>query len=524
MEIILFITLLLYMFIIGSCSDYVDYDFFARLIVGKTYFQTADVAKYDFLSYSKTHPWYDHEWGASVFFYFIQDHFGDVGLQIFKILCLGITFFFFLNIIKLRRKVLTPDTQYPIFNFLFFFIMLQPIANLIFSLRCHHFTFMFFAIWLYVLEKARLEKNYRILWSLIPLMVVWSNIHGGCFMGLGITGIYIIGAIIAKQPFAPFVYTFIASFFSMIINPYGVDYVKFLIKATTMTRPNIVEWQSPFNKYFIFKLIKYKLILLGFIGLSIYRFKKTLKNTLGDSLVEKIKQIWKTTDKTKCLLILIMFLLTLKSMRFITYFVFVLIPFCYDDFYAIFSKRMKPELNALKERIIFYFILIVFILNVAVKDFKFGNWHTIYPLSEIEYLIENEIKGNIFVPFETGSYTAYKLYPNNFILQDGRYEEVYNLELNDDYAKTIVLCALGWRERLQEMHHDAIITYKTSSLYTNLKEEQLGYYLILESSTFALFIKKETYHKLKKRPIIPTSNPDFYKKILWKNQINWKEK
>ena len=50
MLIIFFITLFLYLFLVGSCMDYVDYDFFARLIVGKTFFQTGDILKYDFLS------------------------------------------------------------------------------------------------------------------------------------------------------------------------------------------------------------------------------------------------------------------------------------------------------------------------------------------------------------------------------------------------------------------------------------------------------------------------------------------
>ena len=524
MEIIFFITLLLYMFIVGSCTDYVDYDFFARLIVGKTYFQTADVLKYDFLSYSKTHPWYDHEWGASLIFYFIQDHFGDIGLQIFKVLCLGTAFFFFTRIIKLRRKVLTPDKKYPIFNFFFFFLMLQPVANLIFSLRCHHFTFAFFGIWLYVLEKARLEKNYRILWTLPLLMVAWSNIHGGCFMGLGITGLYIIGAILSKEPFMPFIYTFIASFLSMFINPYGVDYVKFLIKATTMTRPNIVEWQPPFGKYFIFKLMKFKIVLLGFMGLSIYRFVKNLKVLGENKFIYKVKEIWKNADKTKCVLIFIMFLLTIKSMRFISYFIFVLIPFCYDDFYLIFNKKMPEKWNRFKELFIFWGIFTIFMLNIAVRDLRYGSWHSVYPLSEIEYLIENDIKGNVFVPFETGSYTAYKLYPNNFILQDGRYEEVYDLSLNDDYVKVVTLGALGWRQKLKSINHDAIIVYKASAIYDNLKQEGLGYYLILESNTFALFIKQDVYHRMNHQPIIPPKDPEFYKKILWKNQINWLKK
>ena len=117
MLIIFFITLFLYLFLVGSCMDYVDYDFFARLIVGKTFFQTGDILKYDFLSYSKTHPWWDHEWGSSIVFYFVQDHFQDVGLQVLKAICLFITFVFFVLIIQLRRKNLTPDKEFPIYVF-----------------------------------------------------------------------------------------------------------------------------------------------------------------------------------------------------------------------------------------------------------------------------------------------------------------------------------------------------------------------------------------------------------------------
>lgn len=523
MEIIFFISLFLYIFVVGSCTDYVDYDFFARLIVGKTYFQTGEILKYDFLSYSETHPWWDHEWGASLIFYWLQDNFGDIGLQVFKALSLFITFFFLILIIKLRRKVLTPEKQYPIFNFMFFFLMIQPLAQFVFSLRCHHFTFMFFAIWLYCLEKARLEKNYRILWTLPLLMVVWSNIHGGCFMGLGITGLYIIGEFLRKQPIKPYIITFIASFASMIINPYGWKYVEFLIKATTMTRPNIIEWQPPFSPHFLTKLIKFKIFLLGFMGLFVTYFIKNYKALTEETKLKKLKELWNKIDKTKFILILVMFLLSLKSMRFISYFIFILIPFCYDDFYKIFSKQLKESHNRIKEYLIFSIIFVTFILNVYVRDFKYGNFHTIFPLSEIEYVIENEVKGNIFVPFETGSYTAYKLYPNNFILQDGRYEEVYPLYLNDEYAKIITLGAIGWKEKLDSIHHDIIIPYKVSALYENLKNHP-DYFLIMESRTFALFIRKDVYFKIKQPAHIPTDKPEFYEKILWRNNINWLKK
>lgn len=522
MEFIFFATLFLYLFVVGALTDFVDYDFFARMIVGKTFFETGEVLKYDFLSYSKTHPWYDHEWGASLAFYFIQDNFGDVGLQLFKSILLLITFFFIVLIIKLRRKVFFPDKKFPILNFLFFFVCLQPIMVFIFSLRCHHFTFMFFAIWLYVLEKARLEKNYRILYCLPLLMIIWSNIHGGCFMGLGVTGLYIIGEFLNKKPVKPYILTLTASFLSMFINPYGIDYVLFLIKATTMTRPNILEWQSPFNKYFIFKMLRYKLFLLVFLVITFIRYRRSYKNLPNLLFKEKILKLWQNTDKTKFVLLFFMTLLTVKSARFISYYVFTVIPFCYDDFYSVFSKQLSFKLNRAKELFFFIFMLVTLALNILVKDFKYKNFHTIYPLSEIEFLIENEVRGNLFTPFETGSYASYKLYPNMFIFFDGRYEEVYDPSLNDVYAKTIAVGALGWREMLDSIHHDAIITYRNYALYENLKYHP-DYYLVLQSQTFALYLRKDVYNNLKRPIRIPTDDPDFYQKILWQTRINWQK-
>lgn len=529
MEILFYLGLFLYLFIVGSCVGHVDYDFFARLIVGKTYFQTGEILKYDFLSYTPTHPWYDHEWGASVLFYFMHNVFGDVGLFIFKALSLFITFFILVQIIKLRRKTLSPDKKYPIFNFLFFFVMLQPVFNLVYSLRCHHFTFMFFAIWLYTLEKARLEKNYRILWVLPLLMIVWSNIHGGCFMAFGITGLYIIGEFLEKRPVMPYIYTFVAAFLLMFINPYGIDYVTFLIKATTMHRTSIVEWQPLFGEFYFAKFIKFKLILLCIIGLSAYKFIKAYSSAKTEGFKNKIFEIWKNTDKTKFLLILVMFILCFKSIRFISYFIFVLTPFCYDDFYSTFEKyQLKPSINKLKEIIIYSVIFIIFLLNITVRNINYENFHNIFPLSEIEFLIENNVRGNLLVPFECGSYAAYKLYPNNFIYIDGRYEEVYNPDLNDVSLKKIALCLKGWKKELEKYHNDIIITYKDYALYDALKISQeqgiSDYYLLMESRKFALFIKKNLYEKIKKPLIIPTDEREFYNRTIWNTNINWMKK
>ena len=46
-----------------------------------------------------------------------------------------------------------------------------------------------------------------------------------------------------------------------------------------------------------------------------------------------------------------------------------------------------------------------------------------------EFLRINNIKGNIIVPFEMGSYISYKLYPQNLIFMDGRYDGVYSFKI-----------------------------------------------------------------------------------------------
>ena len=71
----------------GLCCVYncfPDNDLWARLIAGAHVVEKLSVLKYDFLSYTETHPWYDHEWGASIFFYLALKYFGHAGLILLK--------------------------------------------------------------------------------------------------------------------------------------------------------------------------------------------------------------------------------------------------------------------------------------------------------------------------------------------------------------------------------------------------------------------------------------------------------
>ena len=82
---VLFYTALAVFSIFLAClSTNYDFDLFARLIVGERFIEQGILPFKDFLSYTPTHPWYDHEWGSGVVFYFLIKHLGPFGLVAFQ--------------------------------------------------------------------------------------------------------------------------------------------------------------------------------------------------------------------------------------------------------------------------------------------------------------------------------------------------------------------------------------------------------------------------------------------------------
>ena len=61
-----------------------------------------------------------------------------------------------------------------------------------------------------------------------------------------------------------------------------------------------------------------------------------------------------------------------------------------------------------------------------------------YPYLPVQFLKENKISGNLYTDMTYGGFCIYKLFPQNKIFMDGRYEEVYNPKLlisMKDFAK-----------------------------------------------------------------------------------------
>ncbi len=479
-----------------------DYDLWARLIVGKYFIQTGHVLKQDFLSYTPTHTIYDHEWGSGVIFYLVNHYFSHVGLLFLQVSILFLIFFIIIQIIKLRGvKTTTP------YNFLFYFFSFLAITQVVDQpIRCQIFSFLFFTVFMYILELSRKGIN-KPLWTMPFIMIIWNNLHGGCVAGIGLILIYIIGEIINRKPVKKYMLTFLLTILVLPINPWGISYLIFLLKATTMQRTHIVEWWGLFCPVYKKIFIEFKfftlVLLLAEIGYII-------KATKDKSFV---------FDAVKYLAIIITLVLGIWHIKLIPFCVISMTAFLYDDFYTFFNFITFNILNKFakfKDIFIYYIIIIFIFININKKNFEpFLDWYK-FPIMAIEFIKINEIKGNLFVNFGLGSYASYKLYPNNKIFIDGRYEEVY-YDFMMPMMQRFLLVQKNWDDLLKYYPPDLLLIEKIYPVYSVLSKDPY-WTQIFVNEQFGLFIKST---KVKKKYKLPSPFLKHYKKTLFDTDIDF---
>ena len=492
-----------------SCLNcFPDNDLWARIIAGGFAVENMSLLKHDILSYTPTHVWYDHEWGASVIFYIVLKYFGATGLIILKGLLTALTLFICYKTVELRKPTSTIS-----YNILFYALMFFAVQNSLGPvIRCYLFTCLFFALFIYILERAR-QGGVKILILLPVIMLFWCNIHGGCLSGLGIIGIYCIGEFLNKQNIKKYLITLFACLAVLFINPYGIEYVKFLFFAGLMDRSYITEWNSPFHLHYLKGFIEYKIYLIIMLLTHILYLIK-----------EKIN--YQKLDKTKIIIIAVTAILSVMRVRHIPFFILTTGTLLYDEFYLLFNSLFTKIKNTeiinnliLIKNIIIYFLLFIISFPPLIAKKEITITQSAYPRFAIEFIKINNIKGNLFINFDWGSYAAYKLYPDNLIVMDGRYEEVYNPDLLME-LKEFHLVKGDWYKIIRDYKTDIMILEKKYPVYNKILKHK-DWKLIFENNVTGVFVPVTS---LKSEYLLPIPNDEYYNKTLFDTNINFKQK
>lgn len=478
----LYSILCLFCILLACLANNYDYDLFARLLVGEHFFTFGHLAYKDFLSYTPTHNWYDHEYGASLIFYFFYKILGPFGLIISHALTLFGTVYF-VRKTQLLQKHAYPTSVFFLVVFLLFLSHLNP--NIV---RCHMFSFLFYAITLYILEKTRLY-NSKLIWLMPAIIIVWNNIHGGVVSGLGIIFIYMIGEILTKNEWKKYLFVLLISTPLLVINPYGLEYLNFLFSANTKNRTYITEWWPAIANRHI--LYYYQPFCISAITSLIALCDITNK---------------KRFNLTRFLALLTTTYLGFTHVKLLSIAIITVASLYHNEILSFLHKKTIKIAN----------IITTLVISISVLYIPFTHPLTArvdlekFPAMETEFLKINKISGNILTSFGQGSFVSYKLYPQNLIYMDGRYEEVYydkefdNLMHFERGDKT-------WDTVLKEYPTEILILEKDSHCYNYFKNIPT-WTKIYEGHSAAIYIKK---NKKRNNYLKPSENIKFYQRTAF---------
>ena len=231
-------------------------------------------------------------------------------------------------------------------------------------------------------------------------------------------------------------------------------------------------------------------------------------------LAQEWDKTFEKSDKVKYIVLLTTFYLAISHVKLMPFFAISAICFTYEDFYRLIRNFKFPQW---KNKVVYGMLLFISIFTFLTKDFSLPAGMGYYPVKEVEFIKQNNLKGNILVNFGLGSYVAYKLYPDNKIFMDGRYEEVY-YDYMVPMLKEFCLAYPHWREILTYFPPDIIIIEKYYPIYNVLQKEG-SWKLVYHDKTFGVFLPAS---KANRKFVQPADDLNYYKNTLFTTGINFK--
>ena len=495
-----YITLFLIILAYSLMATNFDFDLWARLIAGMGVIDGGHVLKADFLSYTPVHTWWDHEWGSGVIFYLFLKFLGP-----FSLIILQAALFFF--IIFTASKVIKIKSEFYPYNILpYLFTVIVLMSNLNSPVRCHMFSFLLFTVFIYILELVRTRGKNKLLYLIPILTIFWNNVHGGVVSGLGLIAMYAVGEFLNQKPFKKYIITLLLSSLALFINPWGYDYIKFLLMANTMQRPYITEWWGLFSQYFMHSKTGFKLFMLSAVLIEYITIMK-------DAKLNGLKKWYQNADKVKYIVLLTTMYLGITHVKLLPFFAISALCFVYDDLYKLIEKLSLP---VWKDKVIYTLLILLSLLSFLTKDFSLPAGFNVYPVKEIEFVKINNLKGNILTNFGSGSYAAYKLYPHNLIYMDGRYEEVY-YDYMIPLLKEFCLVYPNWKLILDNFPPDVIIIEKSYPV-TKVLQSSYNWKMVYEGELFGVYIPAQ---KADRKFLQPSNDIQHYKNTLFDTDIKF---
>lgn len=463
-----------------------DPDLWGYLAFGRLFWEGRQFPYHDVFSYVPTlDPWIYHEWLTGVLFYPLYQSLGAYGLQLLKY-GLGLATVGFIYLTALKRGAS------PVFAALGVWVVNLFLVMGYSPVRAQVFTYAFFPLYLYLLESARIDCRWRGLWCLVPIQVLWCNLHGGFVSGLGLIALYALGEALCRRPFRPYLGILLASGLVTLLNPYGPAYWKYILRAITMPRPHITEWASVAHAYQRSLITNFEIFYL--VAMIVFA---------------ALLAWWaRWREVTAGLALAVTLYLGLRHLRHQVFFMMLVgayLPVLVTAYFEVLSSR--SSFRAMWQRLGLKISTLLVAFMLVVSSYGFLRYFSLnlkippqpgvetegslyYPVGALQYIQKHRLSGSLLLEFIWGEYALWTMYPQCRVALDGRYETVYPEALAQEYFDFLYGRA-GWGQFLEHYPPDMILISLRVPVYPLiLKESQ--WRLVYSDTGCALFLRSDS--------------------------------
>lgn len=429
-----------------------------------------DVLTKNVYSYTEPdQPFANHHWLFGVISYILLVVSGWKGIAIVKIVLMVASFVFLFWFAKKRS------------NFWLTSLFAIPTIMILVSrtaFRPELFSYIFIIIFLYILLRAGDEPKSNTIFWLIPLQLVWVNIH--IFFPIGIL---LVAGFLFEQIVLNFkdllsnglirklFFVLSVLVVSLFVNPFGLGGVIYsLLVNTSKDFPiHSMEVTSLFDALRANPSTQniYLYVFLPFVGLLVISF-------IISFVIRRRRKIALTSDHY------LFYLIISVGSAGLSYFVFRAMPI----FGVIFllsitsinlqlwnlvqdwcNRQTQEIVKVLRFFLVslllgLIFVSIVFSQTKIITYFDQGVGLATDSLESAQFFKNNNLKGPIFNDTDVGSYLIGELYPQEKVFADNRFGDAYSSHFFSDLYLPIITDEDKWKEALDNYRFNVIFMYQ----------------------------------------------------------------
>ena len=434
------IYIFIYAFLFAS-RPMSDADFWFHLKTGQYIFATGSIPRTELFSFTYHGiPWVAHGWLSGVLFYAVWSTVGPKVLIFLFAVLTAIAFW-----IAFKRA-----NSHPFFAGLAMLIGVWAASPNI-GVRPRVFTILFAGIYLAVLDRFARGVKERQIWWLVPLMVLWANLHGGYLIGLALIGLTATGIVLDRwagvleqsEGFRARMRTllliFVACGLAALLNPYGIRLYTgpIAVLRSSIFQDLVIDWLSP--DFHLAATRPLMLLILMTIPVLVFSPRRP--------------------KPSEVLLFVATLYATLKTQRNAVLFALVTVPLFATYFQNWFEstsfgksfgagRAFSNPRFALVLGVAFLLPLVVLAAKRKTTAYAAPTQEALtVPVKAVEYLKQNGITGHTFtVPNVWGAYVLWAA-PDNPVYIDGRdvYPDTFVKEFVDIYRGRV-----DWRKPFDE--------------------------------------------------------------------------